>query len=146
MIKNEKGFTLIEMFVSLSIFLILISLSLLLFRPQQAAVKEKMFFATLQSDLFYAQSYALSHQMKLNVYIYPKEKRYYIRGDQQTGIIVDRYYDESVIINKDLTTISFSIVASGNVTKFATYYLSIEDRQYTFTVQIGKGRFYVTKL
>ncbi|WP_445490473.1 competence type IV pilus minor pilin ComGD [Niallia sp. 03133] len=146
MIHNQRGFTLIEMFVSLSVFMILVSISFLLFNPQHVIVKEKNFFTTLQSDLFYAQSYALSHQMKLSVYFYPKEKHYSIRGDMETGLIVDRYYDKNVIINDDLKPISFFIVANGNVTKFATYYISIEKKKYTFTVQIGEGRFYVTEL
>ncbi|MGP7816228.1 competence type IV pilus minor pilin ComGD [Niallia sp. 01092] len=146
MINNQKGFTLIEMLVSLSVFMILLSISFLLFRPQHVMVKEKLFFSTLQSDLYYAQSYALSHQMKMYVYFYPKHKRYYISGDMQTGYIVDRYYDESIKINQDLTPISFSIVRNGNVSEFATYYISIEDKNYKFTVQIGQGRFYVAKL
>ena len=91
---KERGFTLLEMMVALSILMVLLSLSFLLFKPQMELVKGNTFFAQLQADLFYAQSYALSHQTRIYVQFTPSQKEYVIKGDIATGIIIHRKYDE----------------------------------------------------
>ncbi|PKG25712.1 competence type IV pilus minor pilin ComGD [Niallia nealsonii] len=142
---NEKGFTLLEMMVALSIFMILLSLSFLVFKPQMEMVKGNTFFTQLQADLFYAQSYALSHQMRMYVQFTPSKKEYAIKGDIATGEIIYRKYDETIVINEDRVSFNFSILPNGNMSKFATYPFSIDEKKYTLTIQIGQGRFYVTK-
>ena len=142
---KERGFTLLEMMVALSILMVLLSLSFLLFKPQMELVKGNTFFSQLQADLFYAQSYALSHQTRIYVQFTPSQKEYLIKGDIATGIIIHRKYDESVVINDDHISFNFTILPNGNMSKFATYPFLIDGRKYTLTIQIGQGRFYVTK-
>lgn len=133
------------MMVALSILMILLSLSFLLFKPQMEMATKNAFFTQLQADLFYAQSYALSHQMKMYVQFTPSKKEYAITGDIATGEIIRRKYDESVVINDDRVSFNFSILPNGNMSKFATYPFSMGGKKYTLTIQIGQGRFYVTK-
>ena len=142
-IKSECGFTLLEMLAALSIVLVLLAVTPFLLKPQAQLLHGRTFFTQLQTDFFYAQNYALAHQKTIYVQFSPAEKSYYFRGDLKTGRIVDRSYHESIKINEDAVPINFTITPSGNVSKFATYRVSIGEKKYLFTIQIGRGRFYV---
>ncbi|MCE4047064.1 MULTISPECIES: competence type IV pilus minor pilin ComGD [Bacillaceae] len=144
-INSQSGFTLLEMLAVLSIVLVLLAVTPILLKPQSELLQERTFFTQLQTDLFYAQNYALAHQKTVYVQINPADKRYYIRGDLKTGRIVDRIYHDSIKINEDAVPIYFTITPSGNVSKFASYRISIGSKKYLFTIQIGRGRFYVKK-
>lgn len=143
--NRQAGFTLIEWLIALSIFMILLSLSFISFKPQQALLEERTFFTQLQMDILYAQNYAIAHQKSLYLQINPSQKSYYIRADPITGILIFRTYKSNIVVNYNSGSINFTINPKGNVSKFATYPVSIGEKNYTFTIQIGKGRFYVTK-
>lgn len=142
---NQKGFTLVEMLVAMSLLVILSSLSIFLVTSQQTSLNEEHFITQLEADLYYAQAFAIANQLPLQVRIYPLINRYNIRGDINTGNIVDRYYDEDIVFVNE-STLSFSINSNGNFSKFGTYEFRIDKQLYKLTIQIGKGRFYATKL
>ncbi|WP_400242354.1 competence type IV pilus minor pilin ComGD [Niallia sp. JL1B1071] len=144
-IANQRGFTLVEMLVAMSLLVILSSLSVFLVTSQQTTLNENHFVTQLEADLYYAQAFAIANQAPLQVRIYPYLNRYSIRGDVNTGTIVDRYYnDDIVFVNEN--TLSFTINSRGNVSNFGTYEFRIGKQPYKLTILIGKGRFYATKL
>ncbi|TRZ37599.1 type II secretion system protein [Niallia circulans] len=140
---TQSGFTLLEMLTALSILLVILAVIPMLLKPQYELLQERTFFTQLQTDLLYAQNYALSHQKSIYAQFNPTEKRYYFRADLKTGMIVDRHYHKSITINEDSVPINFTITPSGNVSKFASYRISIGENKYIFTIQIGRGRSYV---
>ncbi|HEO8418665.1 competence type IV pilus minor pilin ComGD [Niallia sp. FSL W8-0635] len=142
---SQRGFTLVEMLVAMSLLVILSSLSVFLVTSQQTTLNEHRFITQLEADLYYAQALAIANQLPIQVRIYPNMNRYNIRGDINTGNIVDRYYDENIVFLNE-STLSFSINANGNFSKFGTYEFRIGKQAYKLTIQIGKGRFYATKL
>ncbi|AYV67065.1 prepilin-type N-terminal cleavage/methylation domain-containing protein [Niallia circulans] len=145
MINNQRGFTLMEMFVAMSLLVVLSSLSIFLVTSQQTSLNETHFLTQLEGDLYYAQAYALENQMPIQVRIYPTLHYYYMRADANTGNIVERYYADDIIFSTN-ATLSFNINSNGNFSKFGTYEFRIGKQPYKLTVLIGKGRFYATKL
>ncbi|HWJ80311.1 MAG TPA: competence type IV pilus minor pilin ComGD [Niallia sp.] len=143
--NNEKGFTLIEMLVSLSIFMILASISIFLLTPQKTSLNETQFITQLQADLLYGQTFAITNQQILQVKIYPNLRKYSISGNINSNFGLERNYDESIVFQKE-SSITFNINPNGNFSKFATYEFKIGKQKYKLTTLIGKGRFYVSEL
>ncbi|MBQ6448056.1 MAG: type II secretion system protein [Bacillus sp. (in: Bacteria)] len=145
MIANQKGFTLIEMLVAISLLVIISSLSIFLVTSQQTSLNENHFITQLEGDLYYAQAFAIENQLPVQVRIFPSLHHYYIRADVNTGNIVERYYDNDISFSNN-TMLSFNINSNGNFSKFGTLEFRIGKQDYKLTIQIGKGRFYATKL
>jgi competence protein ComGD len=145
MLRNKNGFTLIEMLVVLSGFLILSSVTLILLKPHFNILDKQQFFTQLKSDLFFAQQYAISHQREVTVTIISEQHFYYIR-DRVTGpIIVNRDYSEKIKVMEASIPLNFQFLPDGNVSRFGSFLVRMEDKTYRVTLLIGKGRFYVTE-
>jgi competence protein ComGD len=140
--KNSKGFTIVEMLIVLSAFIILSSSSLFLYSPQDDLVERNLFFNQFKSDLLYAQQYAISHQEKVTVHIVPENKMYYVIGGLYgSGSLFSRSYSSRITIES--TLVKFSYMPDGNIDKFGPIYIRFGEKSYIFMIQIGKGRFYV---
>ena len=94
--KHQFGFTLIEMLFVLSIFLIIISISAALIRPQYLMVEKERFYSQLKSDLLYAQQYAISRQQPVVVYLRPQENKYLISENLGGNLIVEREFSKAI--------------------------------------------------
>lgn len=144
--KNAQGFTLIEMLVVLSAFIVLTISAAILFTPQEASLQKNLFFSQLKSDLLYAQQYAISHQEKVTVHIMPEKNYYYIRGTNYTDdYLVKRHYSKDVSIIEGSMKLYFQYMPDGNIDSFGLTHVMIGNRTYKLMVLIGKGRFYVTE-
>jgi competence protein ComGD len=143
--KSESGFTLVESLIVLTAFLVLTSVSLLLFKPHLDWADSESFFTELQADLYYGQQYAISHQREVTVNFMPDKNYYYIHDRVDAKLIVERYYSEGIKLTPGSLTYYFKFLPDGNVNKFGSLYVDIGKKQYRMTVLIGKGRFYVTE-
>jgi competence protein ComGD len=142
--ENSNGFTMVEMLVVLSAFIVLSFSSLFLFFPQDELLEQELFFSQFKTDLLYAQQYAISHQEKITVHIVPESKLYYIIGEEYgKGYLINRSYSSQIQIESPL--VKFSYMPDGNIDKFGPIYIKIGAKRYVFMIQIGKGRFYVTE-
>lgn len=142
---NQQGFTLAESLVVLSIFMILSSVTVFSLKPQHTMVEAEALLTQLKADLFYAQSYAMSHQQEVSVVILPNESKYslVLRSDQPH--LLDRTYSSSFHIIEGSMPLYFKFQPDGNVNKFGSFFIETEKKTYRMTILIGKGRFYVTE-
>jgi competence protein ComGD len=145
MIRNKNGFTLIEMLVVLSGFLILSSITLILLKPNYSILDKQLFFTQLKSDLYFAQQYAISHQREVTVSIIPEQHFYYIRERGTTPIIVERDYSKKISVMEASIPLNFQFLPDGNVSRFGSFLVRMGNKTYRFTLLIGKGRFYVAE-
>ena len=146
--KNQSGFTLIEILLVFSIFLIIASVSAILLRPQYLLFEKERFYSQFKSDLLYSQQYAIAQQKRLSVYIVPKENRYYVKEKLTNKYIVEREIPETIIIEQGTlgtSRISFDYDPSGIMNRFGTLIFLVGGQRYKITFQIGVGRFYVVK-
>lgn len=98
----------------------------------------------LQSDLFFAQQYAISRQQTISFYVFPDENRY-IAVPPDSAAIIDRSYEEDITIYEDTMKLSFRFLPSGNLNSFGSMYAEAGGDTYRITFLIGKGRFYIVK-
>jgi competence protein ComGD len=142
---NEKGFTLTEILLVFSIFLLLSAITLINLNPQYTSIEKNMFFSGFKSDLFYAQQYAISHQTTITVNIMSERNYYYFRENINGPIIREHYFSDEVKITEGSMPLYFQFLPDGNISRFGSFFIRIGAKTYRMTFQIGKGRFYVTE-
>nr|WP_284036031.1 competence type IV pilus minor pilin ComGD [Neobacillus sp. 114] len=125
--------------------MILSSVTVFSVKPQHTLVEDEALLTQLKADLFYAQSYAMSHQQEVSVVILPNESKYslVLRSDQPH--LLDRSYSSSFHIIEGSMPLYFKFQPDGNVNKFGSFFIETEKKTYRMTILIGKGRFYVTE-
>ncbi|MDN3016521.1 competence type IV pilus minor pilin ComGD [Paenibacillus sp. BSR1-1] len=145
MINNQKGFTLAESLIVLSIFMILSLVTAISLKPQHAVLEDAAFFTQLKADLYYAQNYAISHQHDVSVVFIPSEYKYYMFLRTEVPPIVERTYSNNINLTVGTLPLYFKFLQDGNVNKFGSLVIHTQKNDYLLTVLIGKGRFYVTE-
>lgn len=143
--NQQSGFTLIEMLLVLSIFLVMALVSTLLIRPQYFMMEKERFYVQLKGDLLYAQQYAISHQKRVVVSIRPNENRYFIVPESNSTRIVERKISPAVTIGNGTLKNLVEFSHNGNVTQFGTIVYSVGKQQYEIYIQIGAGRIRLEK-
>ncbi|WP_442594886.1 competence type IV pilus minor pilin ComGD [Neobacillus sp. D3-1R] len=140
---DNKGFTLIESLIVFSMVAIISTGTLFFFKPHQLFFEKKLFLSQLLSDFYIAQQYAISHQREITVSIIPEQQYYYIRERYDSPIIIERNYSERIKIKPGSLPLSFKFLPNGNASQIGVFYIRIGDKSYQFTMQLGKGRFYI---
>ncbi|HEY4551389.1 MAG TPA: competence type IV pilus minor pilin ComGD [Bacillus sp. (in: firmicutes)] len=146
--KNQKGFTLIEILFVFSVFLIIASVSTIIIRPQYLMSEKEHFLSNLRADLLYSQQYAISQQKHLVVFILPKENRYFVKEKLSNKFIVERPIPKGIKVERGtlgVLSIDFEYEPDGGVNHFGTIYFTAGEERYKITLQIGVGRLYVVK-
>lgn len=143
--KHQFGFTLIEMLFVLSIFLIIISISAALIRPQYLMVEKERFYSQLKSDLLYAQQYAISRQQPVVVYLRPQENKYLISENLGGNLIVEREFSKAIEFGQGTLKPIFQFGNNGSIAQFGTVQFSVGEQKYVITIQIGVGRIKIAK-
>lgn len=144
--KHSGGFTMVEMLIVLSAFLMLSLTSAFLFSPQKELLEKELFFSQLKSDLLYGQQYAMSHQETITVHIMPENNYYYIRGmDYTAPYLAKRHYSADINVEKGTMNLMFQYKPDGNIDSFGSVYILTGSKKYKMMFQIGKGRFYVVE-
>ncbi|MFC5713354.1 competence type IV pilus minor pilin ComGD [Thalassorhabdus alkalitolerans] len=139
---NQKGHTLIEMLLVLSILSVALSLPFLYFSTIQSSVKSKEFIEQLENDLLRVQQTALVTDKTVLLRIYPHRNEYQIRTYSE--VLEVRSIPEDVqftfhTINAD----EIRYLANGNIFKPGTIFLRAGDKQYRIVFLLGRGRFYI---
>lgn len=142
--QNELGFTLIESLFVLSVFFLIASLSLFLFRPHHSYLEKELFFSQLKTDIFHAQHHALSTQRPIVFNIDPS-RHYYYAKDFEGKLLLERYYSKDIKVSEGSLKLSWEFNANGNLSKFGSIYIYFGSERYRLTFLIGRGRFYVVK-
>ncbi|KIY21149.1 MULTISPECIES: competence type IV pilus minor pilin ComGD [Mesobacillus] len=145
-LKNTGGFTMVEMIIVLSAFLMLSVTSVFLFAPQNDVLAKELFFNQLESDLLYSQQYAISHQEQVTVRFLPEYHAYYIRGtDYRAPYLIERYYSADVLVEQGTMKFLFHYMPDGNIDSFGSFYVTAGSKRFRMMILIGKGRFYVVE-
>ncbi|KLT17006.1 competence type IV pilus minor pilin ComGD [Neobacillus vireti] len=143
--NHQKGFTLIESLVVLSVFMIISSVTVFSLKPQQPMIEEEAFITQLKADLYYAQNYAISHQHEVSVVFMPSQFKYYMYLRTDIPPFIVRNYSTNIYVKEGSLTFYFKFLIDGNVNKFGTLLIQTKRKDYRLTVLIGKGRFYVAE-
>lgn len=138
---NQKGYTLIESLIVLSIFLIISSITAFSIKPQFHSANDRTFISQLKADLYYGQQYAIANQMEVKVIFYEYEHMYAIIAG--TKRIIERNHSPTIRVSSGTIQLVFKFNPNGNVDRFGTLFIRTQQKNYRLTLLIGKGRFYV---
>lgn len=141
--NKQKGFTLIESLLVLSIFMIISSITAFSLKPQYFRIEDNVFLTQLQADLLYGQQYAISHHCEVIVMFSEYKNEYSLNIRYDLPPIVERSYTAQIKVENGTLPLNFKFLSDGNVNKFGSFFIRTSDKSYRFTVLIGKGRFYV---
>ncbi|XJZ26204.1 competence type IV pilus minor pilin ComGD [Bacillota bacterium Lsc_1132] len=142
---SERGFTLAESLLVLSVFMIVSSITAFSLKPQYEKAEMESFLTQFQADLFYAQQYAMVHQSETTINIQADQHYYYIRARYDQPLLVRREYSKNINVRQLSQPLFFKFTPDGNISKFGSLSIKLGTKSYQLTFLIGKGRFYVTE-
>ncbi|MBD8071335.1 competence type IV pilus minor pilin ComGD [Bacillus sp. PS06] len=146
-VKNQKGFTLIETLLVLSILIILTTLPFLKLSPLQEEKIIEHFFEQLTDDLLLSQQYAIMHSDSVKVYFFHASSSYKVILVETNTVVISRNYDENITINPLTLGTTIQFRNNGNISKAGTMQVVYKkSEKYNVVFQLGRGRFYVTKV
>jgi competence protein ComGD len=139
--KKEKGFTLLELLITLSILMIMLLLVAPISLSTLDAAEEERFFQTLEFDVLYIQS--MAHE-RLSTTISFADDHYKIIRRAQEGGTIRRYYPKGITINSRISNeITFDY--RGSVRNPRTIEVHTKNETYRMIFPFGKGRYYIEK-
>jgi competence protein ComGD len=144
MTAEQKGFTLIEALLVLSIFMIISGITVINLKPEIFNDEDEVFFIRLKTDLLYAQQYAISHQTDVSFYFRQEEFKYFLFDKTRPSPLLERTYSPNLKVYGGSLPLTLKFLADGNVDTFGNFYFKSKEKLYSVTVLIGRGRFYLT--
>lgn len=140
-LDGEKGYSLVEMLVVLSIFLLLISASITIMPKYQGKKELESFLQQFSKDFHFAQMYAINHQASVSFTIDITNKRYYASVGVDE-VLLSKNIPQNIQFVKGSLIMRLYFTPIGNVTNFGSWGFESKNVRYNFTVLIGRGRHY----
>lgn len=138
-IKQESGFTLVELLFVLTIVAVLLVLVIPSMIHALDEMETKQFFKELDSDVFYVQSNSLGRSDYFRIVFEPNNYRII---DPQANTVKKRDYPAN-LQHYNIRNYSFS--NSGTVRNPNSSMLSNDHAKYQIVFPLGKGRHYIEK-
>ncbi|WP_349407774.1 competence type IV pilus minor pilin ComGD [Pseudalkalibacillus sp. SCS-8] len=135
----------IEIMMVLSIVVILTGIVVLSLRPLQESREVDQFIQLLTSDLHYAQQYALSEGVPIQVKFNNISEQYIIQSGPMKKI-KSVQFPEHVYFQEVSTGLVFEYSSNGTIKKGGTILLRSKKKMYKIVFLLGKGRFYIEQL
>lgn len=139
-IKNEQGFTLIEMLLVLFIVMSLTGIVAKISLKVAEAKEIERFFTQLQLDIQFIQMYSMQQQEHVSMKFESPTNRYTIRKDMNT-IDFERPFPKNVeFLSGRSTFVTIMYKANGNVSKSGTLYFNTPQGEKKVIITLGVGR------
>ncbi|WP_046173822.1 competence type IV pilus minor pilin ComGD [Domibacillus indicus] len=146
MVHKEKGFTLLEMMIVLTIFTACLGAALIPLRSIAKDVSDQQFFQQVERDLFFAQTYAVTKNVNVFVHFFEDGAHSYhiYTYEQSRKTITKRDIPKRFMVDeRSLSNVTF--LRSGTTSRFGTVYFTAEGKSTKLIFLIGRGRFYFTE-
>ena len=144
--NNQKGFTLFEVLLVLSILLTIFSFPLLQLEPLNKPKKVDNFFQQFENDLLLSQQNAIRQNSLVRVIFYSNQSQYIIISAKNNQTILIRSYDSDIRIVPGTLGSTLMYLQNGNISKSGAITIHIDNDRYQVVFMLGKGRFNVSKL
>ncbi|WP_411953438.1 competence type IV pilus minor pilin ComGD [Alkalibacillus sp. S2W] len=141
----QKGFTLVETLIVLSIVLTVSLMSWTTIQSIQQKQLETHIFDTFEQDIFYLQQYSTFHQKDLRLLFYPDEQRYIIYNNPFDPPIISREFNKNISFRLSSIGSQIRFKPSGTIVNPGSLFVTIDSQEYRITFPFGKARYYVTK-
>lgn len=144
--SNEQGYTLSEMLLVLSIFMLIVSLSVGFLPGFSKSMENQLFMDQMMDDLHYVQHYAMTHNMKTIFSIDLKNKEYYGSTDYKKKRLVQRSIPNDIKIEKGSMNLEITFYQKGSPNLSGTWLIRTKNSVNTLTIYLGSGRMKIEKL
>ncbi|WP_100404792.1 competence type IV pilus minor pilin ComGD [Bacillus solitudinis] len=139
----QRGYTLIETLISLSIFSLLLTLPILFLHDFRKPYEVDYLAHQFKEDILLAQHIAMTHGRTTYIKVDLLSNDYVIRFSAN-----DEYFKRPIInkimqfsaVSMGVNDISFN--PNGNPRKSGTIQVKIHDRVFHYTIYLGRGRVY----
>ncbi|MGE6259002.1 competence type IV pilus minor pilin ComGD [Heyndrickxia sporothermodurans] len=138
--KNNNGFTLVEMLIVLLIFSLLLLIGGYSVNALRGTLERDVFFNQLEADLYYVQNYAINRHESVFVQFYPFYDRYTVTSINTKEVLLSRQLPSSIGMMEGSFT-SYIITPDGNTNKFGTIKFKRNRTEIRLIFNIGRGRF-----
>ncbi|GIN85494.1 competence protein ComGD [Heyndrickxia sporothermodurans] len=138
--KNNNGFTLVEMLVVLLIFSLLLLFGGYSVNALRGTLERDVFFNQLEADLYYVQNYAINRHESVFVQFYPFYDRYTVTSINTKEVLLNRQLPSTIDMMEGSFT-SYIITPDGNTNKFGTIKFKRNQTEIRLIFNIGRGRF-----
>lgn len=139
--KNEEGFTLLEVVFALTIWTILITITVPIVLTNLNEHKEKEFIKILMSDILHVQT--ISHGTYNKDASIKFNETHYMINYRSNSNNISRPYPKG--FNSEERTFNEVSFLNGTIRKAGTVLLRSEDTNYRIIFPFGKGRGYIEK-
>ncbi|KRG15627.1 competence type IV pilus minor pilin ComGD [Lederbergia galactosidilytica] len=138
--RSNKGFTLLEMLIVLSVLSIVLLFSIFTYQSFSETMQRRLFITQLEADLYYAHAHAINRKVRVQIQFSPSNRQYVVVNTGTKETLLQRKFPSTIYIQKSNLT-SFTINENGNISNFGT--INFQQNQHTIklTFYIGKGRF-----
>ncbi|OLN23347.1 hypothetical protein BTO30_05110 [Domibacillus antri] len=143
MAHKESGFTLVEMMLVLTVFMVCFAAVLIPLLNITDKVNDEQFFNQLERDLFEAQAFAIVNNVGVIVSFYQSGQHKYRIATYESDrkMLVERDIPAHFIsVNGSMPDIIFQ--KSGMTNRFGTVYFKSKEKRTKLIFLIGRGRFY----
>src|SRR6476620_9871565 len=141
--SNSKGYTLIEILIVLTIFMLLVSLSLNLYPKYIEKMEMKQFIQQFEEDLYYTQQYAMSHEIPMLVFL--TDHSYNISSSME-GVLIQHVNPKNITFLKETLGFKINFNNEGSPFTSGVVYIQSKQERYKVTIYIGKGRIKIEKV
>ena len=101
------------------------------------------FVKQFEEDLYYAQAYAISHEMNISIYL---NNNYYVISSNLRGVILQRENPKNIIFQRGTMDAKVIFNSAGAPITSGIFYIQSEKEKYKVTIYIGKGRIKIEKV
>lgn len=139
---NEKGFTLIEVLLVLTLISTLIVLIAPIHVQQVNIQEEKQFLELLEFDILYTQSLSIMENEEVKI-IFKNNEYVIVQGIKGSRLLARRIPKGWTVNLNGLTSIAFD--EKGKIRQPGTFKIHTNTSSYNVVFPFGKGRGYIVK-
>lgn len=141
-IKSERGFTLLEALIVVAVLTVMLSFSAMMIKPYWEKTQKRIFINQLQADLYYAHSYAVHRNERVDiVFSYANNDYQAILVDTGKPLFKKKIPDP--IYLSEANVYRFRITPDGTISNFGTVIFQAAENKIKLTFFIGRGRFVI---
>jgi competence protein ComGD len=133
------------MLIVLTLLVTITHISLVNFKELSRVKRDKDLIELISNDLMFAQEWAQTHEVNV-AFTINSEEHFYTISTNIFSVIKKVPFDRAIHFEKGTLGLEIYYNVNGNIRESGSLYMNTPQSRYKFIFNLGKGRFYVTKL
>jgi competence protein ComGD len=133
------------MLIVLVLLITVAQISLVYFNDFSRMKQDQNLIEKITNDIMLAQAWAITHESKVELTI-NKDEHFYTISSGYFNILKRVPFDKEIQFETGTLDLVISYNIKGNIVSGGTFYMKTPKNRYKFVFNLGRGRFYVTRL